>query len=66
MKLRAKLVTGFGAVNVIMLVLGATGYFMFTKVKANIADLSGHNLAALQRASDIERTAFESILQEKD
>jgi methyl-accepting chemotaxis protein len=66
MKLRTKLVTGFGAVIVIMLVLGATGFFMFTKVKSNVADLSGHNLAALQRASDIERTAFESILQEKE
>jgi methyl-accepting chemotaxis protein len=65
MKLRTKLVTGFGAVIVIMLVLGATGYFMFTKVKSNVGDLSGHNLAALQRASDIERTAFESLQQEK-
>ncbi len=51
MTLGRKLGCGFGAVVLIMGVLGVTTYVMFTRVDANVAELSGHHLPAAKHAS---------------
>jgi methyl-accepting chemotaxis protein len=63
--LATKLALGFGVVVGVAVVLGVTGYVMFSRVDSNVVALSAHSLPAVKHSTGVERGAFESILQEK-
>ena len=66
MKLAMKLTLGFGVVVAILVVLGVTGYLMFSKVNTNVEDLGKNNLPSVKHSTGVEREAFNCILQEKN
>jgi methyl-accepting chemotaxis protein len=66
MKLRTKLVLGFAAVILVMVALGATAFVMFKRVDANIASVNQESLPTVKYATGAERSALESILEEKN
>lgn len=64
-KLGFKLGFGFGTIVVILLILGAIGYVMFMKINVTVNVLDKHSLAAVKNSTGVERSAFETIMQEK-
>jgi methyl-accepting chemotaxis protein len=66
MKLSMKLFLGFLAIILVVVALGATGFVMFRQVDTNVAELSGHSLAAVRHATSVERSAFETIQEENN
>jgi methyl-accepting chemotaxis protein len=66
LKISAKILLGFGAMLLILIVLGVTGYVMFAKVQSNVATLTDHSLGAVKHATGVERSAFETIQEEKN
>jgi len=66
MKLGTKLALGFGIVVTVMIALGVTGYVMFSRVDTNVADLTGHSLPAVKHSTGVERSALETVLEEKN
>ena len=66
LKISAKLLVGFGSMLLILVVLGVTGYVMFSRVESNVTTLGEHSLAAVENATGVERKAFETIAQEKN
>ena len=66
MKTSTKVIAGFGVMLVILAGLGVTGYVMFGKVQSNVTELENHSLAAVKNSTGVERSAFETILEEKN
>ncbi len=66
MKLATKLAGGFALVVAVVVVLGALAYVMFTRVNGNVSELNQHVLPAVQHSTGVERTAFETILEERN
>ncbi|MGE5257198.1 MAG: methyl-accepting chemotaxis protein [Hyphomicrobiales bacterium] len=66
MKLRTKLILGFAAVIFVMIAQGATSVVMFKRVDANIAAVTRDRLPAVKYATAVERSALETILEEKN
>jgi len=66
MKLRTKLVLGFAAVILVMVALGATAFVMFNRVNSNIAAVNQDSLPAVRYSTGVERSALETILEEKN
>ena len=64
-KLGFKLGFGFGTVVLILLILGVIGYVMFMKINVTVNVLDKHSLAAVKNSTGVERSAFETIMQEK-
>jgi methyl-accepting chemotaxis protein len=66
MKLRTKLILGFAAVILVMVALGATAFVMFKRVDSNIAAVNRDSLPAVRYSTGMERSALETILEEKN
>jgi methyl-accepting chemotaxis protein len=66
MKLSTKLALGFLAVILVVIGLGTTGFVMFRQVEKNVTELSSHNLPAVRHATSVERSAFQTIQEEKN
>lgn len=66
LKLGLKLTLGFGAVVLVLIALGITGYVMFNNINVNVSALDRHTLPAVKYATGVERAAFETIMQEKN
>ncbi|MBF0528533.1 MAG: hypothetical protein HQK55_04540 [Deltaproteobacteria bacterium] len=66
LKLSLKLTIGFSVVITVLAALGATGYIMFGKVNANVDLLGQHILPTLQYTTGVERSAFETILEDRN
>ena len=65
-KTGVKLAGGFGLVVSILVVLGVTGYVMFSRVDSNVTQMSDHSLPAVKHATGVERTAFEALIHAKN
>jgi methyl-accepting chemotaxis protein len=66
MKLSTKLILGFLALLGVMAALGAVTITMFQRVERNIDAVNRESLPAVRYATEIERSAFETILEEKN
>jgi methyl-accepting chemotaxis protein len=66
MKLRTKLTLGFAAVILVVIVLGMTAYVLFGKVASNLHELSQYSLPTVRSATNLERSALETIREEKN
>ena len=66
MTLGKRLAIGFGVVLIALIVLGGTGYAMFSRVSDNVNVLTKHYMPAVTFVTDVERAAFQCILQEKN
>jgi methyl-accepting chemotaxis protein/CHASE3 domain sensor protein len=66
MKTSTKVVSGFGVLLTILAALGIVSYAMFSRVAANVNELTSHSLAAGKDSTAAERKAFESIVAEKN
>ncbi|MCD4824363.1 MAG: methyl-accepting chemotaxis protein [Phycisphaerae bacterium] len=66
MKLATKLGLGFGAVVLLMVALGVTGYIMFGRIDANATELSGHYIPAAKYATDVSELALNCRREEKN
>ncbi len=66
MKLRTKLVLGFASLTFVMIALGAASFFMFKRIDANIGAVNRESLPAVKFATNVERSALETILEEKN
>jgi methyl-accepting chemotaxis protein len=65
MRLGTRLTLGFGTIVTLLVGLGVTGFVMFSQVESNVGALSAHSLPAVKHATGVERSAFETIMQEK-
>jgi methyl-accepting chemotaxis protein len=66
MKLSGKLGSGFAGIILIVIALGGVAYIMFQQVASNVTELSKHSLPAVRYATGVERSAFETISEEKN
>jgi len=66
MKLRTKLVLGFASLTLVMIALGGASFFMFKRIDANIGAVNRESLPAVKFATNVERSALETILEEKN
>ncbi|MEI8376685.1 MAG: hypothetical protein WCJ35_28045, partial [Planctomycetota bacterium] len=66
LKTSTKVIAGFGILLTILVILGVVGYVMFGQVGTNVSGLSDHSLAAVKNSTGVERSAFETILEEKN
>jgi methyl-accepting chemotaxis protein len=66
LKTSTKVVAGFGVLLTILATLGVVGYVMFGRVDSSVTGLSDHSLAAVKNATGVERSAFETIMEEKN
>ena len=66
MKLATRLGLGFAVLIAIVVALGSVGYYLFHRVDANVIELSQHNLPAVKYATAVERSALETINEEKN
>ncbi len=66
MKLATRLGLGFAVLIAIVVALGGIGYYLFHRVDSNVIELSQHNLPAVKYATAVERSALETINEEKN
>ena len=66
MKTSTKVLAGFGVILFILICLGGAGYVMFSRVQSNVSALEEHSLKAVKNSTGVERSAFETILEEKN
>ena len=65
-KTATKVVGGYGVMLLVLAALGAVGYVMFGRIHANVTQLEEHSLAAVKESTQVERSALETIIEEKD
>ena len=61
-----KVVAGYVIMLLVLAALGGVGYVMFGRIHANIAELDGHNLAVVKESTQVQRSALETVIGEKD
>ena len=66
MKLRTKLILGFASLTLVMIVLGTASFLMFKRIDANVGAVNRESLPAVKFATNVERSALETILEEKN
>ncbi len=66
MSLNRKLFFGFGAVILIVLVLGIIAHLLFRQIGSNMNAVNLHSLPVVKLAVSLQKTALETIAGEKD
>ena len=66
LRTNTKIIAGFVVMLVNLIVLGTTGLVMFLRIDANVTGMNAHSLSALKHAAAVERSALETILEEKN